>query len=367
MPSYFDHAATSPLRPQAQDVLVESLGDVGNAASLHRLGQRARRRLEEAREELAAAAGAKPSEVVFTSGGSEADSIALLGAMRARPDRPRALLSAVEHPAVLEAQRFGAEVLEVGPNGIVTPEAWAQVDEATAVVSVMAVNNETGIRQPFEPLVMHAQRAGAWSHSDAVQAFGHVPLDFGASELDLMSISAHKIGGPVGIGALLVRRGVAPAPIGLGGGQEQRIRSGTSPVALAASFAAAASVATACLDAEAARLCAWRDEIRALGIACGGRINGTDCAPHIVNITFPGLRSQDLLFLLDSAGICAAAGSACRAGVNQPSHVLLAMGASEADASASLRISFGHTTTAAEVEHLRRVLPDAVARARAAG
>ena len=354
------------MRPEAHDVLVGELSVVGNPSSLHRMGQRARRRLEEAREELAAAAGARPSEVVFTSGGSEADSIAVLGSMRARPERPRALMSAVEHPAVLEARRFGAEVLPVGADGVIIPEAWELVDQQVAVVSVMAVNNETGVTQPLSHVVEQARRVGAWSHSDAVQAFGHIPLSFGDSGVDLMSLSAHKIGGPVGIGALLVRRGVSPSPIGLGGGQESRIRSGTNSVALAAAFGAAATAATAHLNAAAAQWWAWRERLQALAVRCGGRVNGRECAPHILNVTFPGLRSQDLLFLLDSAGVCAAAGSACRAGVNQPSEVLLAMGASEEDAAACLRLSFGHSTTSDEIAHLEGVLPEAVERARAA-
>ena len=367
MSTYLDHAATSPMRSEAREALLTELGRVGNPSSQHRAGQRARRRLEEAREELAAALGAHPGEVIFTSGGSEADSIAILGSLAARPERPRSLISAVEHPAVQEARGRGAEVLAVNSRGVVEDTTWEAADEKVAVISVVRVNNETGVIHPLDGLVAASSRTGAWSHSDAVQALGHVPLDFHATGLDLMSVSAHKIGGPVGIGALVVRRGVTPAPIGLGGGQEGRIRSGTLPVALAASFAAAATAAVAGLEAESERLLALRDGIRETASACGGRINGENCAPHVVSATFPGIRAQDLLFLLDAEDIHASAGSACRAGVYRPSEVLLAMGAPEDEAMSTVRFSLGHTSGRGDVDRLREVLPVAVERARAAG
>ncbi len=366
MSCYLDHAATSPLREQARQVLVAELELLGNPSSTHRAGQRARRRLEEAREELAEALGASPSEVVFTSGGSEADAIALIGSQAARPQRHRVLVSAVEHPAVRGMQARGAQLLPVDSSGIVTDEGWRLVDENTAVVSVMAVNNETGVILPLERLVTTAAAHGAWSHSDAVQALGHIPIQFHASALDLMSISAHKIGGPVGIGALLVKRGIVPAAIGPGGGQEADLRSGTVPVALAASFATAARQAVAELTTESARLSALRDQVCALVLGSGGRINGGNCAPHIINATFPGLRAADLLFLLDAQGIYASAGSACRAGVQQPSEVLQAMGVELADASASVRFSLGHSTTADDIDYLAQRLPAAVEQARTA-
>ena len=367
MSTYLDHAATSPMRPEAREALLTELGRVGNPSSQHRAGQRARCRLEEAREELAAAFGAHPGEVIFTSGGSEADSIAILGSLAARPGRPRSLISAVEHPAVQEARGRGAEVLPVKNDGLVEDTAWEVADEQVAVISVMRVNNETGVIQPLDGLVTASSRTGAWSHSDAVQAFGHIPLDFHAMNLDLMSVSAHKIGGPVGIGALAVRRGITPAPIGLGGGQEGRLRSGTPPVALAASFAAAATAAVAGLETESRRLAALQERIRAIASDCGGRINGENCAPHVVNVTFPGLRAQDLLFLLDAEDIHASVGSACRAGVYRPSEVLLAMGAPEDEAMATVRFSLGHTSGPQDIARLREVLPVAVERARAAG
>lgn len=366
MSVYLDHAATSPMRAEAIEAFVEATGIVGNPASLHRLGQRARSALEEAREELAAVVGAHPSEVIFTSGGSESDSIAVLGgvAARAPEGRDRLLISAIEHPAVAGAGR--AEQLPVTADGVVDVErAAAAIDERVAVVSVMAVNNETGIVQPVEELRRVAVRAGAWMHSDAVQALGHLPVDFAASALDLMSLSAHKIGGPVGIGLLLARRAVAPGAIGLGGGQERGVRSGTNAVPLAAAFARAARLAVEELEAESGRLAGLRDRIAAAAVAVGGRLNSrADGAPHIVNATFDGIRADALLFLLDQRGVHASVGSACRAGVHQPSEVLLAMGRTVDEAGQSLRFSIGYSTTEADIARFEEVLAIAVAQAR---
>lgn len=369
MSVYLDHAATSPLRPEALAAWTEAAGIVGNPSSLHRPGQRARAVLEEAREELADAVGAHPTEVVFTSGGSEADTIAVLGGWEARrAERPRCLVSAVEHPAVLGAVARGAEAIPVGADGVLDLSAAGRLlDDAVGLASVMAVNNETGIVQPVDEVVRLAARAGTWVHSDAVQALGHLPVDFSASGLDMMSLSAHKIGGPVGVGALLVRREVAPLPVGLGGRQEREVRSGTVPVALAASFARAASLAAAELTAEAPRLAALRDRIAAIAAGVGGRLNsGPDGAPHIVNVTFDGVRADDLLFLLDQRGVHASVGSACRAGVHQPSEVLLAMGRTADEATQSVRFSLGRTSADGDVDLLAAALPEALARARAA-
>ena len=390
-PVYLDHAATSPLRPEALEAFVAASGLVGNASSLHRPGQRARRRLEEAREELAAAVGASPSEVIFTSGGSEADTIAVLGGWEAGRSRGRSrcLVTAVEHPAVKGAVSRGAEVLPVGAEGVVSLGALEEtLDEAVAVVSVMWVNNETGVLQPVSEVAELAGAVGAWMHTDAVQALGHVPVDLAASGVDLMSVSAHKIGGPVGVGALLARRSVVPAAVGLGGGQEREVRSGTQPVALAAAFARAASVAVGELGAEVSRLAALRDRVAEACVAAGGRLNsrprptsgGQESsqrtegvggappvgAPHIVNVTFDGVRADDLLFLLDQRGIAASVGSACRAGVHQPSEVLLAMGRTPDEATQSLRFSLGWTTTSSDISRLVEVLPEALSVARSA-
>lgn len=369
MSVYLDHAASSPMRPEAVEAFVEASAVVGNPASLHRSGQRARSVLEEAREGLAEALGAQPSEVIFTSGGSEADSIAVLGGLAARESegRHRMLVSAIEHPAVIGAVGHGAELLAVTRDGVVDATAAAvMIDATVAVVSVMAVNNETGVLQPVEEIRRLAARSGAWMHSDAVQALGHVPVDFGASHLDLMSLSAHKIGGPVGIGALLAGRAITPAAIGLGGGQERGVRSGTAAVALAASFACATRLAVQELEAEALRLGELRDRVAAAAVAAGARLNSrVDGAPHIVNATFGGIRADALLFLLDQRGVHASVGSACRAGVHQPSEVLLAMGRTVDEAGQSLRFSLGHTTTDLDITRLESVLPLAVEQARA--
>lgn len=365
--SYLDHAASSPTLPEAAAAMQRALGLPGNPSSLHTAGRTARRLLEEARESLAADLGASAGEVVFTSGGTEANNLALLGVVDA--GRPGLAVSAVEHPSVatVRSRLPGVEVIGVGADGHLDLVAARQVvGQRTRLVSVMWVNNETGAVQPIPEIVELAGAAGALVHSDAVQAFGHLPIDFAASGLDLLSVSAHKLGGPVGIGALVVRRGVRLAPSGFGGGQEARLRSGTVPVALAAGFAAASRIATARLDEEALRLAGLRDRLitGALAAIPGCRSNTVEpCGPAIVNLTFPGTRADDILLLLDSAGIDASTGSACTAGVHQPSEVLLAMGSSEADAGASLRFSFGPGTTAGDIDRLLAVLPGLVATA----
>ncbi len=354
MTAYFDHAATSPLRPEARRALVECLDLVGNPSALHRAGQRARAMLEESRERLAAAVGCQPAEVIFTSGGSEADSIAVLGGWRAT-GRRRALVSAIEHPAVLGARDHGAELLPVTGEGVVDVDAAAElIDSDVGVVSCMLVNNETGIVQPVERLRGAAYKHGAWLHTDAVQALGHVPVDFRALGVDMLSLSAHKVGGPVGVGALIARRDVQPRAIGLGGGQERAVRSGTGAVALASAFAVAAECAVRELPDDTVRLGAMQDRIAAALTELDARINTYEAphAPHIVNATFPEIRAGDLLFLLDQRGVFASVGSACRAGVHQPSEVLRAMGRSDDEAASTLRFSMGWNTTWAEVDEL---------------
>ena len=292
----------------------------------------------------------------------------MLGA--ARPGSAVAI-SAVEHPSVsgVRERLDGVRVLPVTPDGhFDLADARSVLDGDVGLVSVQWVNNETGAVQPVAEVVGIAHALGARAHSDAVQALGHVAVDFGASGLDLMTVSGHKIGGPVGIGALVVREGTQLVSSGFGGGQEARVRSGTVPVALAVGFAAAARLAVAELDGEAARLTALRDSLIDGAVAVTGCTANTvaPCGPAIVNLTFAGVRADDLLLLLDAAGIDASTGSACTAGVHQPSEVLLAMGRSLADAGASLRFSFGPSTTQGDVDRVLAVLPDAVARARAA-
>lgn len=366
---YLDHAASSPVLPAVWDAMAEAMGVPGNPSSLHTSGRSMRRLLEQARESVAADLGSRPGEVVFCSGGTEANNLAVLGA--AGPDG-EVLVSAVEHPSVVEARRVLGDrvrVLPVDDAGRVDPATVATaIGPATRLVSVMWVNNETGVVQPVGGIAAVARRAGVLAHSDAVQAVGHLPVDFGTSGLDLLSLSGHKLGAPVGIGALLVRRGIELRAPGFGGGQEAKLRSGTVPVVLAVGLAAALRIATGRLAAEAARLTALGEQLRAgLEALPGARVNTTAPAtPAVLHVTFEGVRADDLLLLLDAAGIDCSTGSACTAGVHQPSEVLLAMGRGLADASGSLRFSFGPATTVTEIDTVLRVLPGALEHARAA-
>lgn len=385
--TYLDHAATTPLVEVAAEAMARHFGLVGNASSLHTSGRAARRVLEEARESLAEAVGAHPTEVVFTSGGTEADNLAVHGSWIARRvagpgeahGRTRVLVSAIEHHALHDLvpalERDGARVdrLPVGTDGIVAEpvlrEALAgPAGQETAVASLMWVNNETGAVQPVATLAEAARTCGAWSHSDAVQALGHVPFDFAASGLDMASLSAHKVGGPVGIGALVVRREVSPAPVVFGGGQERGIRSGTHAPMLAAGFAAAAQQAVAELAVRTER---WHRLRARLLDGLGGlpevrpHLPAPD-SPAIVNVAFPGCEADDLLLLLDAAGIDASVGSACTAGVSRTSHVLLAAGVPEDEARSTLRFSFGAATGSEDIDALLAALPKALHRARAA-
>ncbi|HIT77039.1 MAG TPA: cysteine desulfurase [Candidatus Avipropionibacterium avicola] len=375
---YLDHAASSPLTTSAAEAMAEWVAVAGNPSSLHTSGRRARAGVEQARESLAADLGCHPSEIVFTSSGTEADNIAVIGSWRARrADRNRVLTTAVEHPAVFEAagslRAEGADVtlLGVDAHGVVDPEAAAEaLTTPTAVASLQWVNNETGVVQDVARWAQLCRTRGAWSHSDAVQACGHVPLDFAASGLDLMSVSAHKVGGPVGIGALVLRRDVTPLPLSHGGGQERQLRSATVPVALVAGFAAAMRDAVARLEVERERLTRLGEDLvqRVVSSVPDVTVNGAGAerSPAIVNLGFAGVRADDLLMLLDLAGIDCSTGSACTAGVSRPSEVLIAMGRTEAEAGAALRFSFGPDTGQADIDALCAALPEAVSRARAA-
>ncbi|GAA1847444.1 cysteine desulfurase family protein [Microlunatus capsulatus] len=380
--TYLDHAATTPMVPEAVAAMTAELTRVGNPSAAHGSGRAARRVLEDARELIAARVGADPAEVVLTSGGTESDNLAVKGAWFARRDRrrDRVVTSAVEHHAVLDSAAWlgaaeGATtvLLPVDGTGRV-PEAAvdAAVDERTAVVSVMAANNEVGTRQPLAAVARRAAEVGAVSHSDAVQAVGHVPVDFAASGLDLLTFTAHKLGGPVGVGALLARRETALAAVQHGDGQPVEIRSGTFDVAAVAGFAAAVEVAVRDLEAEEVRLRALRAELVAGALAAvpGAVLRGTldpeRSLPGVTNLGFPGCAADAVLMVLDAAGLDCSAGSACSAGVPRPSHVLTAMGLADDDARSSVRFSLGRGSTGADVAALLAVLPDAVARARAA-
>lgn len=373
MSAYFDHAASSPLRAGAREAMEAAWSLPGNPSSVHRTGRAARARLEDAREQVAAAVGAEPAEVVFTSGGTEADNLVVLGAAAAGLERGRGRVAAAtsEHVAVRDAvASLGDRAcwLGVDADGVVHGADLEALAEDVCLVTVAWVNAETGTVQDPRRTVTTARRVGAIAHSDGVQALGHVRVDFAASGLDALSLSAHKIGGPVGIGALVLRRDVQLGQRSFGGGQERRLRSGTVPVALAAGFAAAATEAVAEVDAEGRRLGAHRSRLVAALSAMPGTLvhDPREYSPAIVHATFHGARADDLLLLLDAAGIDASTGSACSAGVHQPSEVLLAMGRSAEDAVSALRFSFGPTTTAANIDSLIAALGDAVPRARAA-
>ena len=379
---YLDHAATTPMVPEAVEAMTQELTRVGNASSLHASGRQSRRVVEESREAIAARVGAHPSELIFTSGGTESDNLAVKGAFWSgtKVGRSRVVTSALEHHAVLDSvawldQSAAAEVsyLPVDPTGRIELSALADaVDARTALVSVMWANNEVGTLQPVRQVAAVAAEHGAVSHSDAVQAVGHIAVNFATSGLDLLSFTAHKLGGPYGIGALLARRELRLAPIMHGGGQEREIRSGTLDVAATAGFAAAVEVATRNRVREEQRLRELRtDLVSAVRAGVPWAVSyGTpaerDRLPGIASIGFPGCAADAILMLLDSAGIDCSTGAACSAGVSQPSHVLLAMGYSEADARSVLRFSLGHSSTLSDVRALANALPEAVRRAKAA-
>ena len=387
---YLDHAATTPMHPAAIEAMTAVLATVGNASSLHTAGRAARRRLEESRESLAARLGARPSEVIMTAGGTDSDNLAVKGIFWARrdadPARRRIITTAVEHHAVLDAVAWlaaheGAEVtfLPTGPDGSVTPaalrEALAEHGPAegsdVALVSVMWANNEVGTVMPIAELAAVAAEFGVPMHSDAVQAVGQVPLDFAGSGLSAMSLTAHKFGGPTGVGALLLRRDTACLPLLHGGGQERDVRSGTLDVAGAVAMAAAADIAVGAQQETAVRLRTLRDRLidGVLGSIGDAHLNGAEGdrrLPGNAHFTFRGCEGDSLLMLLDAGGIECSTVSACTAGVAQASHVLLAMGVDAGTARGSLRLSLGHTSTGEDVEAALRVLPAAVERARQA-
>ncbi len=398
MPVYLDHAATTPMRPEVLVAYTEALSIAGNPASIHSHGQQAKRHLEEARERIAASIGCEAIEIVFTSGGTESINLAIKGLWWARQSdasRPRLLIAGGEHHATVDAAEWmalsaAAEVEWLPLDGVgrlspsVLRDALSRDADSVALVSVLWANNEVGTIQPIAELTAVAREYGVPVHVDAVSALGYIPLDFEASGASAMSISAHKIGGPVGVGALVLGRSSTVVPLQHGGGQ-QRGRSGTQDVAGATAFAVAVETATAELVGFAAELATLRDKLIAAvrravpeAVLRGSPVDnragrGADDGafdgrlPGNAHFTFPGCEGDSLLFLLDAAGISASTGSACQAGVPETSHVLTAMGIPEAEARGALRFTLGHGNTLADVEALERALPDAYARARAAG
>ncbi|MGW2599834.1 cysteine desulfurase family protein [Streptomyces klenkii] len=386
--AYLDHAATTPMLPEAVQAMTAQLALTGNASSLHAAGRRARRTVEEARESLAAALGARPSEVVFTAGGTEADNLAVKGLYWARraadPARTRVLTSPVEHHAVLDAVDWLAthegatvEYLPVDSHGRVHPdalrEAIAREPGDVALATVMWANNEIGTVMPVRELAAAAAEFGVPLHSDAVQAFGQLDVGFAGSGLAAMTVSGHKIGGPYGIGALLLGRQYAPVPLLHGGGQERHVRSGTLDVPAVAAFAVAGELAAARRADFAREVGTLRDELIA-GVRAavpdavlGGDPDPAGRLPANAHFSFPGCEGDSLLLLLDAQGIECSTGSACTAGVAQPSHVVLATGTDADLARGTLRFSLGHTSTAADVAAVVDAIGPVVERARTAG
>lgn len=384
---YLDHAATTPMVPAAVEAMTSHLLEVGNASSLHASGRRARRVVEESRETIAQALGCRPGEVVFTSGGTESDNLAVKGVFWARraadPRRTRILSTAVEHHAVLDALHWLAdaegaqvELLPVDAQGrldVAALRASIERDPASvALVTVMWANNEVGTLQPVEEVVEAAAAHAIPVHTDAVQAVGHVPVDFATAGVDALTLTGHKLGGPYGVGALVVRRELSVSPLAHGGGQERDIRSGTLDTPAVAGFAAAVEVAVKHQPEHAAQVAALRDDLvrRVLHAVPDAHLHGAPLGagrlPGNAHLGFPGCEGDSLLMLLDARGIECSTGSACSAGVPQPSHVLLAMGCDEVQARHSLRFSLGHSSTQADVDAVVDAIAPAVERARAA-
>jgi cysteine desulfurase len=384
--AYLDHAATTPMLAQAIEAYVATASRVGNASSLHAPGRLARRSVEEAREQVAASLGARPSEVIFTGGGTESDNLAVKGVYWSRKAadarRNRIVASAAEHHAVLDAVSWlvaaeGAEVtwLPVDARGRVDLDALREelavhADEI-ALVTAMWANNEIGTVQPVTQVAALAAASGIPFHTDAIQAIGQVPVDFAASGAAALTVTGHKLGGPAGVGALLLGRDVACAPLLHGGGQERDIRSGTLDVAGVTAFAVAVEMAVKGQPELATTIGALRDDLvaRVRAAVPDAILNGdpTDRLPGNAHFSFPGCEGDALLLLLDAQDIACSTGSACSAGIAQPSHVMVALGADDAQARSTLRFSLGHTSTATDVDALITALPGAVDRARRAG
>ena len=384
--AYLDHAATTPMLPEAAEAVAAALLDTGNPSSLHAAGRKARRVVEESRERVAAAIGAKPYEVVFTGGGTESDNLAIKGIYWARraadPRRRRVLASAVEHHAVVDsvewlARHEGAEVswLPVDRHGRVHPDTLrAALDDGgpdtVALASVMWANNEVGTVQPVAALAAVAAEHRVPFHTDAVQAVGTLPVDVGAAGVDALTLTGHKLGGPVGAGALVLGRDVDCAPLLHGGGQEREVRSGTLNTAAIVGLAVATETAVAARPETTARVAALRDELVAgvLAAVPDAVLSGdpVDRLPGNAHFAFPGCEGDSLLMLLDARGVECSTGSACSAGVAQPSHVLVAMGLDPEHARGSLRFSLGHSSGRADVAALLDALPGAVERSRRA-
>jgi cysteine desulfurase len=378
-PVYLDHAATTPVRPEVLEAMMPFFGPrFGNPSSVHKWGRDARTALDEARERVAHCLGASVDEICFTSGGTEGDNIAILGAWRGRRDggRNAIVTTPVEHKAVLEsvhqAGREGAEerICEMGPHGVVDVASFiALADTSAAIASAMWVNNEVGTVQPIPELAAHAKSAGVLFHTDAVQALGKIPIDAATIPFDVLSMSGHKIGAPKGIGAMFIRRGTVIEPLFHGGAQDRGRRPGTENVASVIGLARAIELAVAEREEECERLTALRDALEAAILArvpdavIHGRV-AAKRAPHIVSVSVPGIDSESMLMALDLRGIGCSAGSACQSGSIEPSHVLCAIGVEPNLAASAIRMSLGKLTSDASIARVVEVFPALVDKAR---
>jgi cysteine desulfurase len=376
MAIYLDHAATTPMLPAAIDAYARQMAEIGNASSLHSQGRAVRKSVEESRELIARAAGCDASEIIFTASGTEANNLAIKGFYWSNPSKKTIVISSIEHHAVMDpaqwlAEHEGATVIEipVTPHGVIDCEELKKIVEAhrdeIAVIAVMHSNNEVGTIQPINEVVAIAGDIPV--HTDAVQSFGKVVFDFKSLGVTSATISAHKLGGPLGVAALILKRGLDITPLLHGGGQERDIRSSTVNAPGIVSFAAAVDQSLMNLRENYFQVSSLADLLRqsVQEKVPNARINGLspDALPGIVNVTFPGTKNESLLVLLDRAGISASQGSACSAGVQRPSHVLLAMGLSEDEADATVRFSLGSTSTEADVQALSTVIADVVKKA----
>lgn len=371
-PSYFDHAATTPMRQVAVDTWMEHARAL-NPGGQYGSGRRARSVLDDARETIADLLGCEPVEVIFTASGTESDNLAVQG-LYAASERTRVISTPIEHPAVMEpvealtARGAQVELLPVDASGRVRD--LSLLGEPAALATMMWANNETGAIQPLAEFITAAQATGTPTHVDAVQAVGHLPVDFQALGATTLAGSAHKFGGPRGVGLLLARRSPAPSAVLHGGGQERGIRPGTVDVAGAAATAAALREAVAEIEAEIPRLQELRDRLRAGILATVDNVivhTSEPALPGHLHLAFPGAEGDSLIMLFDTLGIEASTGSACAAGVNRASHVLLAMGVTEADARGAIRFTLGRTTTAADVDAVLARVAEVADRARLAG
>jgi cysteine desulfurase len=374
---YFDHNATTPIRPEVLEAMMPYLTEeYGNASSIHAFGQNARGAVEEARSQVAALVGARPADIMFTSGGTESNNHAILGAVAAAPGKTKHVITtAIEHVAVLDACRALAKqgieltILPVSRDGLVNPEdVRTAIRPETVLITVMLANNEIGVIEPIEEIGKIADEKGIVFHADAVQAAGKIPIDIEKLGADLLSISAHKFSGPKGVGALYVRKGTRLAPLLFGGHSERDRRPGTEDVAAIAGMGKASELALADLRADAARVGSLRDRLERglLDRVPHTWVNGARAprVPNTSNLTFPFIEGEAMVIALDLKGIACSTGAACSSGAVEPSHVLLALGLPPEDARATLRLSLGRQTTMDEIDFALETIPPVIERLR---